>query len=171
MFFNLTIGIQGTDKEKTKVNFREAVRAVVFKDGKLLMVKSNKGDYKLPGGGAKSGETHEAALIREVREETGFTVVRVIEQIGVVTQRSIDEVEKGAIFEMVSCYYLCEVSDAQAPLALDDYEAELDFCPQWAHIDAAISSNEAMMHHGAAAVNNWTSRETTVLRELKRLLV
>ena len=170
MLFNLTFGIQETDKEKVKVNFREAVRAVIFKDGKLLMVKSNRGDYKLPGGGVKGGESHEAALIREVREETGFTVIRIKEQIGVVTQRSVDEVEKGAIFEMVSCYYLCEVSDIQAPQELDDYEAELDFCPQWAHIDAAISNNEGIMLNGTAAVNNWTSRETTVLRELKKML-
>jgi len=54
---------------------REAVRAIIFSNGKIAMVKSEKeGYYKFPGGGIKNGETHEEALIRETLEETGLSI-------------------------------------------------------------------------------------------------
>jgi len=35
---------------------REAVRAVVLKNKLLLMIRTNLGDYKFPGGGVEEGE-------------------------------------------------------------------------------------------------------------------
>ena len=52
-----------------KLNKRTAVRAIIFNENKLLMVKSNLGDYKLPGGGVEKGESHEEAI---KREDPGF---------------------------------------------------------------------------------------------------
>ena len=56
------------------------VGAVVMKDGEVLLIQRGKppkaGEWSLPGGGVELGETTEAAVLREVREETGLDVKR-----------------------------------------------------------------------------------------------
>jgi ADP-ribose pyrophosphatase YjhB (NUDIX family) len=53
-----------------------AVSAVVFKDTAeiILHLREDNGYWSFPGGGIEVGETIIDATIREVREETGFTV-------------------------------------------------------------------------------------------------
>ena len=51
---------------------RIAVRGVIYKKDKLLLVHSNRGYYKFPGGGVEKEESLEEGLIREIREETGY---------------------------------------------------------------------------------------------------
>ncbi|HYC20459.1 MAG TPA: NUDIX hydrolase [Candidatus Bathyarchaeia archaeon] len=54
------------------------VDAVVVKNKKILLIKRKqepyRGHYALPGGFVEYGETVEAALLREVLEETGLVV-------------------------------------------------------------------------------------------------
>ncbi|WP_232660429.1 NUDIX hydrolase [Pseudonocardia sp. TRM90224] len=56
-------------------------------DGRLLLVQRRnepgRGLWSIPGGRIEAGETHEAALVREMQEETGL-VVHVERLIGVV---------------------------------------------------------------------------------------
>lgn len=53
-----------------------AIGAVVVRDGRLLLVRRGRGVavgcWSLPGGRVEGGETLEAALLRELREETGL---------------------------------------------------------------------------------------------------
>lgn len=49
------------------------------------MYFSKTGSYKLPGGGIDEGETLEAALRREVREETGYEVTDICE-LGIIEE-------------------------------------------------------------------------------------
>ena len=55
-----------------------AVSAAVFRDGKVLIVRRarspSKGVYSLPGGRVEFGETLQAALHREVAEETALKI-------------------------------------------------------------------------------------------------
>ena len=64
------------------------VDMVVYKDGKVLMIKRatnpDAGKYALPGGYLDKGESAEVAVTREVREETGLEV----EVVGLIGIRS-----------------------------------------------------------------------------------
>jgi 8-oxo-dGTP diphosphatase len=55
-----------------------AVSAVIFRDGKVLLVRRArlpaKGFYSLPGGRVEFGESLHTALHREVSEETGLKI-------------------------------------------------------------------------------------------------
>jgi ADP-ribose pyrophosphatase YjhB (NUDIX family) len=56
---------------------RKAVRAIIIKNSKLLVMHRNKfgTEYEtLPGGNIEIGETPEQALIRELHDETQFEV-------------------------------------------------------------------------------------------------
>ena len=52
------------------------VRAAVFRDGKILLVRETvDGCWTLPGGWADVGDPPSVAAVREVKEESGFDVV------------------------------------------------------------------------------------------------
>lgn len=55
-----------------------AVGAIVFKDGRVLLVKRSKppseGRWAIPGGGVNLGETLREAARREIMEETGVSI-------------------------------------------------------------------------------------------------
>ena len=51
------------------------VRAAVFRDGRLLLVREREdGRWTLPGGWADIGDSPSAAVVREVKEESGYDV-------------------------------------------------------------------------------------------------
>src|ERR1051325_4042675 len=57
---------------------RPGVSAVVLTpEGLLLQRRSDNGLWGLPGGGVEPGESVSAAIVREVREETGLDVTPV----------------------------------------------------------------------------------------------
>ena len=67
-------GFQATGKEEGPV---VTVGAAIFNDaGKVLLLRSRKwsGKWGIPGGKVRRGESIEAALVREVREETNLEV-------------------------------------------------------------------------------------------------
>ena len=56
---------------------RIRLTGILVEDGKVLLVKEvlrERSRWNLPGGGLEPGETIEAGLIRELREETGYAL-------------------------------------------------------------------------------------------------
>jgi len=154
----------------SNINFREAVRGIIIKDNKILMIYSKNKDYKFPGGGIKKDEGHIEALKREVEEETGYVCNKINEQIGIVTEKSKDKYFNDRVFKMVSYYYLAEVLKIRKPQKLDPYEAKLKFKPEWVNIDDAINNNEKIISSRIEPIANWIFRETYVLKEIKNYI-
>jgi ADP-ribose pyrophosphatase YjhB (NUDIX family) len=48
------------------MKYRTAVKAFIMQDHKILLMHSNRGDYKFPGGGVEEGETLPRALNKEL---------------------------------------------------------------------------------------------------------
>jgi 8-oxo-dGTP diphosphatase len=61
-----------------RYRFRPGVYAILPQDGALLLTHQARPEpeFQLPGGGIDPGEQPLAALHREVREETGWTIAR-----------------------------------------------------------------------------------------------
>ena len=156
-------------KNHTGVKLREAVRAIIFKKNKILLVHSSRGDYKLPGGGVEEDESYAEALVREVSEETGYIYCNVKDLIGIVTERKMDEFANGHVFQMTSQYYLCELTNEETvDLELDAYESVLEFTSKWVDIEDAIKQNESLITQFEN--NSWLIREAYVLNEVKKYI-
>lgn len=166
--FETVMGKPKSEIAEYKMKYRTAVKAVIMQDHKILLMHSNRGDYKFPGGGVEEGETLPGALIREVAEETGYIHCVVKEPLGIVVQRHLDVFEDDAFFEMTSHYFQCELTDRERiPQQLEEYESELDMKPKWITLDEAIEGNEKLMDQFDN--NRWSKRENYVLGELKKL--
>ncbi|WP_400245258.1 NUDIX domain-containing protein [Niallia sp. JL1B1071] len=134
MYFNERIGLD-IKEEHHKIRRRVAVRAVIMEKQKILLVQTNKGDFKFPGGGVERNEGLIEALSREVKEETGYTHCAVKECMGKVIENQVDQYDKQAYFQMISHYYMCElVKSEKGELELDAYESELEFTPVWVSV-------------------------------------
>lgn len=126
--------------ESGKINSRPSVRAVIYRDGKVLLVHSAKYNYyKFPGGGIEKGENHIEALVREVREESGYVIIPdSVTEYGRVLRRNKDSYNDDEIFEQENFYYFCKVQDETVERALDGYESDEGFEPVW--MDPIVAS-------------------------------
>lgn len=146
MIIDEILGIQKIKNRNIKITTRQAVRAIVLKDNKILMVHTNKGDYKFPGGGIKRQESHEEALRREVIEETGYIIEGMGERAGIIVQRNPNQFDTSGIFEMTSYYYFCDVKTNKTKQHLDKYEEEQEFEPRWIELDEVIAKMRQSSH-------------------------
>ncbi|MGL5352287.1 MAG: NUDIX domain-containing protein, partial [Clostridium sp.] len=160
MIIREDLGLKNIEELNAKLTLREAVRGIILDGRKILLIRTNKGDYKLPGGGIKNNEDKIEALKREVKEETGYKVIKINEACGEVVEQSRDTYDETAYFKMVSYYYLCEVSNVKLDQELDEYEKEQDFIADYVLIDKAIEENENVMLQANDNMNNWVERET-----------
>lgn len=75
--------------------YRLSVKALIFDETrtKFLLVQEDNGKWELPGGGLDWGETPQAGVIREIKEEMGLEVVSVASQPSYLTtaQRESDQ--------------------------------------------------------------------------------
>ncbi|MEM6364716.1 MAG: NUDIX domain-containing protein [Planctomycetota bacterium] len=101
---------------------------VINSRGKLLLVRRardpGRGQWGLPGGFVDSGESIEAALHREVHEETGLRVTRQT----LLTTGPNRYTYQGVTADVVDLFYVCRVaSTAEVDLAQDELD-EYQWC-------------------------------------------
>ena len=79
--------IGGTFNDMDSPRLRQASRGIVIReDGKIAVFnKSNKNEFKLPGGGLEDEESPELGFKREVLEETGCEV-EIIANLGITEE-------------------------------------------------------------------------------------
>lgn len=95
----------------------------------LLVCNADSGQWSLPAGGVEPTESPEAAVIREVAEETGLTVIKsqLVAALGGKQFRTT--YSNGDEVEYTVCVFECEVDDYGTLAALDE---EISMF-QWVH--------------------------------------
>jgi mutator protein MutT len=134
------------------------VGAVIVDEGKVLLIRRKyeplKGHWSLPGGMVEIGETLEAALTREMQEETGL-VVDVGPVIEVFDRITRDE-ERRVRYHFVLIDYLCWPSGGTL-LAGSDVDAAM-----W--VDPATLSEYSLTEKATSVIH----RGLTLAREAPR---
>jgi len=101
------------------------VRAAVFRDGELLLVReAMDGRWTLPGGWADVGETPRLAVEREVQEETGLTV-HTLRLVGVYDANRLPG--ELPLYHAYKLLFLCEPSEGN--LRTSEETSEVAFFP------------------------------------------
>ena len=197
MQFELQFITDELPDKPVQIKKRTAIRGVIHYQNKLLMVRTNEGDYKFPGGGMEEGETDKETLLREITEETGYTDIHIGLLIGKTFEQNIDTEDPEQYFQMESCYYECWLmSDRRAESVMDDYEEKLGFAPEFVTVEEAYRSNRKLLDREQKKLRDfiqksyiqgnkeqlaagitfsskipWLERETEVLSRLNRSLV
>jgi len=90
------------------------VRAALIREGKILLVRElNDGRWSLPGGWADVGDTPSQAIIREVREESGFDV-QVESVVGVYDANRVPNEEWMPFYHAYKLLFLCSITGGEA---------------------------------------------------------
>ena len=88
------------------------VRAVIFKDDKILMVREKMdGNWSLPGGWADIGLTPSEVAVKEVREESGFDV-KAMKLIAVLDKKR--HPHPSSPYHVYKIFIQCELIGGQA---------------------------------------------------------
>jgi ADP-ribose pyrophosphatase YjhB (NUDIX family) len=120
---------------------RVDVRAAVFQDGKLLMVRERSdGGWTLPGGWADVGDIPSHAAEREAWEEAGFRV-QARKVIGVYDANRTGPL---ALFHAFKLVFLCDLLDGVPTPSIETSEVAFFARDE---IPAALSGERTKPHH------------------------
>lgn len=146
--------------------YRVSVRGIIFLDQKLLLIKNDFGEVKLPGGRMEPGENDYEALAREVKEETGFDIILPsVMPFGEIEEKRLSTREP-MIWHQINKLYFCRIYPTQGECNYTESEKKHGFHPILASLEDAIKTNEAMLcKEGISAWNQREYRTLLLIRE------
>ena len=155
---NRQIDILGENRFATFTRTRAGSRAVIVRDGMILLSHETvTGWWLIPGGGVEAGETPEACCVREVEEETGW-IVRPLRPFLTLNEYYEE-------YRYVSYYFVCEITGA-GRMRLTEAEAARGLEPAWLPLPEAIDIFSRHQSYAAVSEEKRGSylREYTALR-------
>lgn len=167
MYFEANFGI--FDEAIDKDRFRHTVKGIAIKDGKILMIRSNRGDFTFPGGRLEKGESHTEGLKREMKEETGYDCLAINKYMGKTLLRKVDKYDADKMYELMAFYYCCELSDEQEGLALCENEMRRELQPVWVSLPDVISNNAQYLFNDER-VEYWLEQVNYVIPRIHEFL-
>ena len=141
------IEILGANRFETFTKTRTGCRAVILREGKILLShETGTGWWLVPGGGLEQGETPEECCIREVEEETGLLVKPL--------RPFLTLYEYYEEYRYISHYFICEIT-GRGQMHLTENEAARGLEPAWLPLSEAI---ELFSKHQSYADTNEEKR-------------
>jgi len=101
-----------------------SIKGVLIRDGRVLLLLNERGEWDLPGGRPDPDEDRRAALKREVREETGLAV-----DVGRLLEEHLFEVLPQRFVRII--VYACTLVGAADVILSDEH-----LRPYWAPVAA-----------------------------------
>lgn len=141
------IEILGANRFETFTKTRTGCRAVILREGKILLShETGTGWWLVPGGGLEQGETPEECCIREVEEETSLLVKPL--------RPFLTLYEYYEEYRYISHYFICEIT-GRGQMRLTENEAARGLEPAWLPLSEAI---ELFSKHQSYADTNEEKR-------------
>lgn len=150
-----------TEKQPEKTS-GISYRSIVKKDGKYLVIRSNKGDIIFPGGRREDGETIDEALARELKEETGYECSSEYKYLGNCVLIKDDRFNNQITYETDLRYYSCQVKDLKYDQALTRTEEKLQIESLWMTKEEIIDGNRAYLKTRVKR-DHWVDQMTWLL--------
>ena len=145
-------------------NTRTTCRAIIIREGEILLSYETKTDqWMLPGGGLEPGEKEKACVIRETSEETGF----VIEPSECLLE--IDEYYED--WRFINRYFTGTIIGT-CEKELTDREKEVGMEPRWLPLEKimAVFSRHNDYAESDEMRRGMYLREYTALKEIIRII-
>lgn len=128
---------------------RIAMKAVIIRDGKVLLVReastdpesSQHGRFGLPGGKVEPGETWQDALRREVQEETGITNLEILHPVFV---GEWTPTIRGVRTQIIATFHVCNTTEGEVTLSDEHDEYQWVNAESWKLLNVMKPDDEVL---------------------------